>query len=338
MAHRVDFIDGLPSPVFNLCKPQLDEKGDLWLGNAQGLLFILPDSVDLQPRPAWPVQVTDILVNNRSASVAYSTLWQKRHIDIDTDHPTLTFRFSDFQYTLPSCLEYQCRLDGHDDEWQTLRGKAEITYYNLPWGDYTLHLRRPGDNASETTLSVHVPMPTALLVLGLTALAALLAAAVLLWLFIRHRRADNQLITVTAEASATPSDQGSDKYQSVAMSQRELQAISRRLDKLMRTDKPYLNPDLRIGDLAERLEVSQYVLSFLFNQHLKVGYYDYVNRYRIDEFKQCVLHDDVDRYTLDALALRCGFSSRTSFFRYFKKAEGLTPSEYIRLQRNEGNQ
>ena len=48
------------------------------------------------------------------------------------------------------------------------------------------------------------------------------------------------------------------------------------------------------------------------------------------EFKHLIAKDEYSKYTLGALAELCGFSSRASFFRYFKKATGITPNEYIR--------
>ena len=71
-------------------------------------------------------------------------------------------------------------------------------------------------------------------------------------------------------------------------------------------------------------------MSYLFNQYLNRNYYDYINDYRITEFKSLVEQDEYSKYTLSALAELCGFSSRASFFRYFKKATGITPNEYIR--------
>jgi len=75
---------------------------------------------------------------------------------------------------------------------------------------------------------------------------------------------------------------------------------------------------------------SAHTLSYLFNQHLNRNYYDYINDYRIEEFKRLINEDEYSKYTLSALAELCGFSSRASFFRYFKKATGITPNEYIR--------
>jgi AraC-like DNA-binding protein len=60
------------------------------------------------------------------------------------------------------------------------------------------------------------------------------------------------------------------------------------------------------------------------------NYYDFINEYRIKEFKHLVSGSESSKYTLSALAEQCGFSSRASFFRSFKKLTGITPNEYIR--------
>ena len=76
--------------------------------------------------------------------------------------------------------------------------------------------------------------------------------------------------------------------------------------------------------------ISSYNMSYLFSQYMQVSYYDYVNEYRINAFKQMVKAGGTERYTLEAMAEKCGFSSRTSFFRSFKKVTGETPNEYIK--------
>ena len=50
----------------------------------------------------------------------------------------------------------------------------------------------------------------------------------------------------------------------------------------------------------------------------------------MEEFKLLVGQDEYARYTLEALSELCGFSSKTSFFRNFKRVEGITPNEYVR--------
>ena len=87
---------------------------------------------------------------------------------------------------------------------------------------------------------------------------------------------------------------------------RQLQKI---LERLMLEEKPYKNSDLKIADLAKMTGYTSHTLSYFFNQYLNEQY---------------------AKYTLEALAEVCGFSSRASFFRYFKKVAGITPNEYIK--------
>lgn len=114
------------------------------------------------------------------------------------------------------------------------------------------------------------------------------------------------------------------------MSDEECQRLLKHLDKIMKTKKPYTDLGLKSGDLARLAGVSGHELSFLFNQYLKKSYYDYINWYRVAEFKHIVDESDPSRYTLTALSQMCGFSSRATFFRHFKNVTGVTPAEYLR--------
>ena len=92
----------------------------------------------------------------------------------------------------------------------------------------------------------------------------------------------------------------------------------------------FRQPDLKINDLAEKLGISSNLLSYYFNQYLNSNYYRFLNSYRIKYFKKLVAEGNSKTYTLTAISRMCGFSSRTSFFRHFKAAEGTTPSDYIK--------
>lgn len=98
----------------------------------------------------------------------------------------------------------------------------------------------------------------------------------------------------------------------------------------MKTQRPYTNPELKSADLAAMAGSTGHALSFLFNQYMKKSYYDYVNEYRVAEFKRLVAEGDTAKYTLSAMAAMCGFSSRASFFRHFKNITGVTPAEYMK--------
>lgn len=87
---------------------------------------------------------------------------------------------------------------------------------------------------------------------------------------------------------------------------------------------------MKIADLADVAKTSSHALSYVFNQYLQKSYYDYINEFRVEEFKTAIQNDKYSKYTLEALSEHCGFSSRASFFRSFKKVTGITPNEYIK--------
>ena len=82
-------------------------------------------------------------------------------------------------------------------------------------------------------------------------------------------------------------------------------------------------------DLAIAIGVSNHTLSQIFTQHIRRNYYDFIAEYRIREFKRMAAADDNHKYTIMAIAEKCGFRSRTSFFAVFKKIMGCTPKEYL---------
>ena len=93
---------------------------------------------------------------------------------------------------------------------------------------------------------------------------------------------------------------------------------------------PHESAHIKIADLANVANTSSHALSYLFNQYLQKSYYDYINEFRVEEFKNIIQQKKYSQYTLEALSEHCGFSSRASFFRSFKKVTGITPNEYIK--------
>jgi len=112
--------------------------------------------------------------------------------------------------------------------------------------------------------------------------------------------------------------------------QHEASEFKERLVEIMETDKPYLDENLSLGDLAERIDLTDKRLSELLNRHLNTNFYDFVNTYRIEAFKQKLSDVRFENFTLLALAFESGFKSKTSFNRVFKKNTGMSPSEYKR--------
>lgn len=119
------------------------------------------------------------------------------------------------------------------------------------------------------------------------------------------------------------------KYQKSGLTEEASAELHRELKRLMADEALYKRTDLSITDLSSRLGVHQNYLSQVINQIEKMNFYDFVNGYRIGEFKRLLSIPKNQNLTLLSLAFDCGFNSKTSFNRCFKKATGQTPSQYF---------
>jgi len=97
----------------------------------------------------------------------------------------------------------------------------------------------------------------------------------------------------------------------------------------MSKQKPYLQPEITLKGLSDDLKVSSEYLSEIINTDLNKNFFDFINHYRIEEFKNQSKNEKNKHLNIIGLAFNCGFNSKATFNRVFKKSTGLTPSEYI---------
>ena len=101
-----------------------------------------------------------------------------------------------------------------------------------------------------------------------------------------------------------------------------------KIKRVLEDHKMYLNPDLNLRLLAEKAHLSERQLSAFLNNEMQVSFYDLINSYRIIEAKKRLLSRDYDKFTMEGIGHSCGFKSRSSFFKIFKKETGVSPSAY----------
>ena len=91
----------------------------------------------------------------------------------------------------------------------------------------------------------------------------------------------------------------------------------------------YINPKLNLRSLSSELNIKERELSRLINEYGKVNFYQFVNEYRIEKFKQLVQSSKFHQFTLLGLANEAGFSSKSTFYATFNKFEGMSPNQYV---------
>lgn len=133
--------------------------------------------------------------------------------------------------------------------------------------------------------------------------------------------------TNTQAADAPETDVA--KYQKSTLDEETASKIYADLKRVMQAEQCYKNPELSLDELANILAVLPNHLSQVINSKEKRNFYDYINQLRIEHFIAILSLPDNKKFTLLSLAYEAGFNSKTSFNRNFKKATGLTPSQYV---------
>lgn len=105
-----------------------------------------------------------------------------------------------------------------------------------------------------------------------------------------------------------------------------------KIEQIMTKEKAYLDPKLTLGKFSESAGIHTHLLSRIINEHYEKNFFDFVNSYRVEEFKEKITQENLVQFTILKLALESGFNSKTTFNKSFKKNTGETPKEYIDKQ------
>lgn len=104
--------------------------------------------------------------------------------------------------------------------------------------------------------------------------------------------------------------------------------LKKQLETVLETEKPYLDSELTLIKLAKQLNITDKELSVLLNKHMHISFYDIINTYRTKAVQEMIDSKEYENYTLLGIAYECGFNSKASFNRVFKKETGMSPSQY----------
>lgn len=241
---------------------------------------------------------------------------------------------------------FEYRTD--DGTWQQGNIGQPVELTSLLPGKHTLQMRLAGLEGSTAGYTVRV-CPSWLFYLEVAVL--IVALVLFLWwrswrrrtklLLQEHKDTEEALIeemkdaaltddrnTTAGEPAAATEETGEAKYQKSRIGDKELARLFTQMENYVKTEKPYLRSDSKMSDIAVALGVSPSLLSQVFTLYVKEPYYDYINKYRLEEFKHLIGEGRHKQFTITALSEQCGFK-KTSFFSTFRKVEGTTPTEWI---------
>jgi AraC-like DNA-binding protein len=328
--------DGLPSLVFNrgAVINEYDSTGKIWFGSEGGLFNFNPDSLSMR-NAHTKVVLTDFYLAGQVFDPELGTFLdgpvdQMTDIHLPGGYNSFGFRFVALNYQNPVDNKYYYRLVGKDDNWQVAEGN-HVSFSEIKPGNYIFEVclsdRIPSGEDVITSVNVFVKAQFYERPLFLLVVIVFLSGIFLLGWFVLNRL-NKELVSLRTGVKAKGMRP---RYESSYLSSERRKEIEEALVKYINESKAYKNPDLNLNDLAHSIDCSSHYISQVINQNLKQSYSDFINNYRIDAVKSCINDSSYDKYTLFAIAQECGYKSKASFYRAFRKVAGQTPMEYYAM-------
>ncbi|MFB6343222.1 two-component regulator propeller domain-containing protein [Saccharicrinis sp. FJH62] len=325
--------EGLPSFVFTPSCIWKEKSRKLWFGTERGLISFFPDSLKRDLKVLSPV-ITDIYLFGKKATSneiesITSSVELADTLKFKNSQNSVGFRFVDFNYDNASTSSFLYMLEGYDDNWKRISGSNVVFYQKLPAGKYIFRIKPLIQNVK----SSDVPVKKVLIIIKPSVLKHPLFLIpffliIALTGFYSYERITKTIKDLKVSLAKLTTDK--EKYVGSKLAEDHVSLIKERLNTFMETEKPYLNPDLKMSDVALSIGFSTHEISQVLNQDLQQSFPDYVNIHRVEELKRRMQKDDVGKFTLVAIAQQCGFKSKTSFYRNFNKVVGVTPAEYFK--------
>ncbi len=322
--------DGLPGLVFSPAAAYLAEDGKLLFGNENGLVGFYPEDVDehiIQSN----IVLTNLYIAGQNIIPGEKSKLDKpieltHEIVLDYKSNNIGFRFIDLNFLSAFDNNYFTILEGYEDDWHNNGSRNTVYYDRLKPGKYTFKVKNAfsAGEKSEVVCELHLIIKQAFtrsifFWIGLFIIIAI-GSFYLYGLYRRLRSIQKQYVLEHKEMQ---------KYQSSGLSERDLNSIINKVKLHIKSEKSYLNPELKLSDISKELNIPSHHISQALNQVLNQGFSDFVNKYRVREVRYMLENDSQQKLTLLAIARQCGFNSKTSFYRIFKKFTGKTPADYI---------
>lgn len=325
------FSNGLPGLVFNPNAVIKDELGILWFGNEKGLVYFDPESIKENSNESNLI-LTDIYIGGKQIN---ENLLNKLDIPVENvevlslrgKDNNIGFRFINLFVPLASETRYAVKLEeknSDDNEWIKLDYQRKVYFNSLKPGNYKFYMGVVDradlvlpDSVKVLRIRITSEWYQSLAVF-LTVLFFLITAVFLFIYLIKKAR--NKL--------AWYNDQTKEKYEFSRLDELHSSELFSEIKDYLASSQLYLNSELKIADLAKLMNYSTQEISQAINQNLGQGFTDFINHYRVLEIKKKMKDPANKNLTLTAIAEKCGFNSKSSFYRAFKKVSGQTPAEY----------
>lgn len=311
-------LDGLPATTMQSRNMRVDRNGMFWTATNDGLAYARLSDMLRNDHPHIPIVLTDVQTGHWWQPEEVNEANEKAHIKLSRSGNDLSLKFTPLLYANKRGIRYRYRLEGYDD-WHLAGYDNVIFYHDLPPGSYNLHIEAFGMPEISTVfkISSYIQYETLVILIAILFVLAFMVHV----LYCKIKKVPYFWDRFLPK---------SEKYHKSKVRQEQGEHIMKALLDYMDKEKPYLNPELQMSDVAGAIGCTTHVLSQVFSLYLRRSYYDFIAEYRVREFQRLAHDPKYSKYTITALSQLCGFRSRTPFLTAFKKFVGISPKEFMK--------
>ncbi|WP_192877700.1 two-component regulator propeller domain-containing protein [Arenibacter hampyeongensis] len=309
--------------------------GTLFFGGAAGINYFNPNNFKFNKIIPEPVFL-DLLIDGKviefgqlldDSIIISEQLSSGSFVRLPGKDNRFQIEFTSLSFASPFRNKYAFKLEGLDEGWRYTTGKdPSARYSKLKAGSYRFYLKASNNDGVWNEKPIYLDivvranfMDKNIVKIGIAVLF-LMSLIFGMLAFKKHKsRVQSKEINPKIKKSHKPIDPN--------LEVENLEKI-KELNLLMDMDKVYLDSELGLAQLAEKIEVSTNHLSLLLNDYIGKNFYDYINHYRVEEVKKRLKDPNYQKQTLSSIGGDCGFNSKSAFNRIFKNLTGKTPSEY----------
>ncbi len=327
---RFSISDGLPGLVFSPAANYLAPDGTLYFGNEKGLVYFTPSEAT-ETALKSKIRLTDFYLFGKAVAPGLESAINRpieaiEEIRLSDRSNSIGFRFVALNYINPTDNKYEYKLEGVDKEWRNNGSNNTVFYEKLKSGNYTFKVRNAGESDdSPNSVKIRIVLYHSIFsspLFFVFLILLVMSGAFIILKYIKKLQKDG--------IKPVEIPQKLEKYKGSRISESHSSVIINELKRYMEEKKPYLNAELKLADLASEINYPLHEISQVLNQDLDQSFSDFINKYRVEEVKKCMEDKAFAKYTFIAIAQRCGFNSKTSFYRIFKNETGKTPADYLK--------
>lgn len=253
--HKIfSLYDGIPGYIFN-SPVQITDDNTIWWGNECGLVCYdaAKSWSEIGTKEVQPPVITSISVAGRPLCPGETLMPVSApfidEVFLSVNDNNISFTFSALNYAVENTDLYEYCLEEYDKEWKTLMKGNQVSYTELPVGDYMFRVRAASNPAAIKAVRVVVAGNTPFI--RWIVVLSVVVCCILIYFYsglLGKYRTMKEYINKKTESSE---ENRKEKYQKSRMEEKTAMLIIGKLNECMEKDRLYLNPDLKLQDVAK---------------------------------------------------------------------------------------